>query len=367
MAQSLTRRADPDKLLRFAEAEEQHDRRGRLKVFLGYSSGVGKSLRMLNEGRRRKERGEDVVVGATQPSSSPEAREVLQKLEVIPLRIVDGQQPVMDVETILHRHPRVCLVDGLAYDNPPGSRNAKRWQDVEELLQNGISVVTSVNLQYIEDRREQVEKIRGKSATQTIPESFLQMADDIELVDAPAASCLLHAPELAEGSGATEEQKRLSELRGVALLLTADVVEHRLEEYLKRNGISQTWGTQERFLVWVTPWADASAMIASGKRNAERFHGEIYVAHLAEPDLSPAEQSVLRNNLECAAKAGARAVALDGVDEVDVVLQFAREHSITQIFVGHGARGGLWQRIFGGTLDRIIRESDGLDVRVFPL
>jgi two-component system sensor histidine kinase KdpD len=366
MTKPLTQRPNPEKLLRHVEAEEERSRRGRLKVFLGYSSGVGKSLRMLSEGRRRHERGEDVVVGATQPSSSPEAREVLQKLEVIPLRVVNGQ-PTMDVETVLHRHPQVCLVDGLAYDNPPGSRNAKRWQDVEDLLQNGISVVTSVNLQYIEDRRELVEKIRGKSATQTIPESFLRMADEIELVDAPAESCLLHSPELARGSGATEEQKRLSELRGVALLLTADVVEHRLEEYLRRNGISQTWGTQERFLVWVTPWADASAMIASGKRNAERFHGEIYVAHLAEPDLDPTEQTVLRKNLECAEKAGARVVALDGVDEVDAVLQFAREHSITQIFVGHGARGALWQRIFGGTLDRIIRESDGLDVRVFPL
>jgi two-component system, OmpR family, sensor histidine kinase KdpD len=366
MPSPIKQRPDPDKLLHHVEAEEERSKRGRLKVFLGYSSGVGKSLRMLNEGRRRLERGEDVIVGATQPESSPEAREVLRKLEIVSLCSVNGEQ-VMDVETILQRRPQVCLVDGLAYDNPPGSRNAKRWQDVEELLQNGISVVTSVNLQYIEERRAEVEKIRGKSVTQTIPESFLRMADEIEVVDAPAQSCLLRTPGVAGDLDGGDEQKKLSELRGIALLLAADVVEQRLEDYLKRHGISQTWGTQERFLVWVTPWADSSGMIASGRRNADRFHGELCVAHLAEPDLSPSEQAMLRTNLECAEEAGAKVAALDGADEVATLLQFAREHSITQIFVGHGARGGVWQRLFGGPLDRIIRESDGIDVRIFPL
>src|SRR5579859_3513873 len=126
-------RPDPDVLLRQVQAQEEREKRGKLKVFLGYASGVGKSLRMFDEGRRRRERGQDVVVGATQPESTPEVKALLARLEVIPLRVVQGV-PVMDVDAILRRSPGVCLVDGLGHDNPPGSGNAHRWQDVEQLL-----------------------------------------------------------------------------------------------------------------------------------------------------------------------------------------------------------------------------------------
>ena len=134
--------------------------RGRLKVFLGYASGVGKSFRMFDEGRRRRERGQDVVVGALQPKVPPEIQSLLVGLEIIPtLKVKDI--PAIDVQAILQRHPQICLIDGLAYDNPPGSRNAHRWQDVEELLSGGITIVTSVNLQYIGDQREAVERLTG--------------------------------------------------------------------------------------------------------------------------------------------------------------------------------------------------------------
>src|SRR5580658_107742 len=155
-------RPSPDELLRRVQAEEAYERRGRLKIFLGYASGVGKSFRMLDEGRRRRERGQDVVVGAIQPKTAPEIDAVLSKLEVIPLQEVNGVF-VMDTPAILKRHPSVCLVDGLAYDNPPSSAHASRWQDVNELLDAGISVLTSVNIQYIDDLRERVHRITGKS------------------------------------------------------------------------------------------------------------------------------------------------------------------------------------------------------------
>ena len=158
--------------------------RGRLKVFLGYASGVGKSFRMFDEGRRRKERGQDVVVAAHQAKIPADVESVLGSLEIVPTLTIKGV-PVIDVETILHRHPQICLVDGLAYDNPPGSRNAHRWQDVEELLAAGITVAGTVNLQYIEDQRETVEQLTGKRVTQTIPKEFLNTADEIVIVDAP--------------------------------------------------------------------------------------------------------------------------------------------------------------------------------------
>jgi len=147
--QDRSGRPDPEALLRHVEAAERAQHRGSLKIFLGYASGVGKSFRMLDEGRRRRERGEDVVVAAVQPEVSPEVASVLAQLEMIECRTVAGV-PIVDVPAILQRRPRVCLIDGLAYDNPPGSRNAKRYQDVEALRNAGISVLTTVNIEFIE-------------------------------------------------------------------------------------------------------------------------------------------------------------------------------------------------------------------------
>src|SRR5882762_6619154 len=170
-------RRNPEWLLEQIEKEQRRERRGRLKIFLGYASGVGKSRKMLSEGLRRRERGEDVVVGAIQPKSSPEIDRLLSQYEIIPTRNIAGKD-VIDVERILRRHPQVVLIDGLAYDNPSGSRHAHRWQEVEELLSAGITIVASVNLQYVEDQREAVERLTGKRVTHTIPREFLNTADE---------------------------------------------------------------------------------------------------------------------------------------------------------------------------------------------
>src|SRR5690242_11300755 len=162
-------RPDPEALLRQVQAEEHEARRGRLKIFLGYSSGVGKSYRMLDEARRRKERGQDIVVGAVQPNLGTDSEGILRKLDVIPLRTVEGV-PQVDVEAILRRHPEAVIIDGLAYGNPPGSRHTQRWQDVAELLEAGISVITSLNLQYVDEQQAQVEMITGRRAAQSVPE-----------------------------------------------------------------------------------------------------------------------------------------------------------------------------------------------------
>jgi two-component system sensor histidine kinase KdpD len=367
----MNNRPDPEQLLRQLQAGEQYARRARLKVFLGYASGVGKSLRMLDEARRRKERGEDVVVGATQPQVSSEVAALLERMEVLPLRTVAGV-PVMDVTSILRRHPQVCVVDGLAYDNPPESLHGKRWQDVEELLVSGVSVLASVNLQHIAEYREQVERITGKHVSETIPKDFLKFAEEIEVVDVPPEICLerasdtpLHEGNASEGSALAQE-KRLSQLREMALLLTADVVDYQLEEYLRRHGIEHLWGTQERILVWITPHSNAAAMIASGRRNADRFQGELFVVYASQPDLTPAEQEVLHKNLAYAQDAGAQIEPLDAEDHVDAVMRFAKARGITQIFVGRGRRESFWERIRGSAVDRLIQAAAGIDIRVFP-
>ncbi|HTR34807.1 MAG TPA: hypothetical protein VMH80_02820 [Bryobacteraceae bacterium] len=361
---TATRKRTPEELLQQVQAEEEYERRGRLKVFLGYASGVGKSFRMLDEGRRRSERGQDVVVGAIQPKLSMDIESVLSKLEVIPLRTVDGVA-VMDVPAILKRHPAVCLVDGLAYDNPPGAPNRSRWEDVNQLLDAGISVITSVNIQYIDELRDRVEKITGKRVEQTVPRSFLNSADEIVVVDAPPEMCIEKADSQIEPGSASPAQK-LSELREIALLLAADVVDRQLEAYLQRTGTQQTFGTQERIMVCITPRANAGPMIASGRRNADRFHGDLTVAYVRQPEISADDQQALERNLQIARSADARIEILDGEDPIATILKFAHEHGVTQIFVGHSIRLRWWEHFTGTPLDRLIRGANDIDVRVFP-
>jgi len=355
----------PEQLLQQLEADEEHQIRGRLKVFLGYASGVGKSFRMLDEGRRRFERGQDVVVVAMQPKLSREVAQAMSRLEVIPLKEVNGAA-FIDMPAVLQRMPKVALVDGLAYDNPPGLPHEKRWQDVAQLLDAGISVITSVNLQHIEEKSADVEAISGKHVTQVVPLSFIQTADEIVVVDAPTEACMTCSDDGKYDSSQRLSQLQLSELREIALLLAADVVDKQLERYLARHGIEQTWGTQERIMVCLSPRADAQRMLESGVRNRDRFHGELIAVHLNRPDWSPEQRQRVENGVNLARQKGAEIKELDGEDPVDTILRFARQRGITQIYVGHKGRESWWERAFGSDLDRLIRSAEGMDVRVFP-
>ena len=344
---------DPEALLRQIEAAERAERRGQLKIFLGYASGVGKSFKLLDEGRRRRERGEDVIVAAMQPDADAAVAQAIRGLPIIPTKD-DRGVPVIDVAAVTARRPQVCLIDGLAYDNPPGSRHPKRYQDVEELLDAGISVLTSINLEYIAEQQEFVKHVLGRMRTDTVPQEFIDRADEVVVVDAPA-----------EADTGIEAQQ-LSQLRQRALLLTADVVDRQLESYLRLNGIQSTWGTQERILVCMTPRANAARMLASGRRNADRFHGELFAIYVVQQNLTAEDHMALERNVTLARAQHAHIETLEGKDPVGTILEYARGHGITQIFVGHNLRRG-WRSRFGGTpLDRLIRDAEGIDVRVFP-
>jgi two-component system sensor histidine kinase KdpD len=319
---------------------------------------------MFDEGRRRRARGQDVVVGAIQPRLPQELSGLLQNLEIIPLQTSAGI-PYMDVETILKRHPQVCLVDGLAYDNPPGRPNAHRWQDVEQLLNAGIAVITSVNLQYVEERRAEVERIQGKRVNVTVPETFLQTADEIEIVDAPAEYCMPQAG-TGEPVSPAELDNRLSQLREIALLLAADVVDRQLEDYMRRQGVGQAFGAQERILVCMTPRANGARMLDRARFARDRFHGELFVVHVGQPDISADDQQALERNLALAVQEGARVRTLEGADPVAAILEFAHEQRITQIYVGHSPAQGWWSRFRKTNVDRLIEDAEGMDVKLIP-
>jgi two-component system sensor histidine kinase KdpD len=357
-------RPDPDVLLRQVQAEASAAQRGRLKIFLGYASGVGKSFTMLDEGRRRHARGEDVVIGALQADVSDDIAEVIRGIEVVPTLVVDGVA-VMDVAALLRRRPAVCLVDGVAYDNPPGSRHRKRYEDVQELVDHGISVLTSINLEYVAEQQDFVRAVTGTAPTDSVPHSFIASADEVVVVDAPPEAVL----EERDGEGVTLHvhlAHQLSQLRERALLLTADVVDRQLQTYLELHGIESSWGTQERILVCMTPRADATAMLASGRRNADRFHGELFAIYVNQPNLTPQDRIANERNIKVARAERAQVDVLDGKDPVGTILEYAREHGITQLFVGHNLRRGWRTRFRGSPLDRLIAGADGIDVRVFP-
>jgi two-component system, OmpR family, sensor histidine kinase KdpD len=344
-------------------AEEPMPQKAYLKIFLGYASGVGKSFRMLDEARRRWQRGQDVVVGATQPQVPPEAEALLRQLEVIPLKQLD-HGTALDLDALIKRQPDVCFIDGLAYDNPPGARDKTRWEDVRELVHAGIKVVASINIQYIAELREQVEAITGKRVTQTVPISFIKRADEIEIVDAPPIEPIERSPE-AE-TGVKKRQQQLSRLREMALLLAADVVDHQLNTYLESHGIKQHVSTVERILVCLTPQANAREMIETAQLVAQRFHGELIVAYVDQPGIQPSNRAAVDEKLALARAAGAEIKILQGQDPVEVILEFARARGITELFIGHSRRSGFWSRIRGGRTVKLIRRSRGIDVRIFP-
>jgi two-component system sensor histidine kinase KdpD len=266
----------------------------------------------------------------------------------------------MDMPALFRRHPQTCLIDGLAYDNPPGSRNPHRWQDVSELLDRGIAVITAVNLQHIREQQDQVERVTGKRAANCIPQEFLQEAEEIEVVDAPPDALIDRT-----GGNAIPDSRGLAELRELALLLAADVVDRQLQEYLDSHGVAARWGAQERVLVCLTARSNAAEMLRSGQRNRLRFHGALLAAYVEQPDLPHADRELLDKHLALAREMGAEVHSLKGGDFVDAILAFAHEQRITQLFLGHTGRPErAW--LARSPIERLIDGAEGFDVRLFP-
>lgn len=355
-------RPDPEELLRQVESEELEEKRGRLKVFLGYAPRVGKSRRMLDEGCRRKRRGQDVVIGALQSKESADVSGFLKTFEVIPLRRI-GDGAAIDVEAIINRQPGICLVDELAFDNPAGAERAYRWEDVEYLLRHGISVATAVNLQHIAEQQDRVEAITSRRAQYAVPEKFLREADEIELVDVPVDDLRSLCCGAEEGRVLSDRQ--LAELRELALLLVADVIETQLLRYMDRHGIQHAWGAQERILLCLEAHTKAKPIVESGKRNADRSHGQLFALHVEEKEPNREDKEQIEENLELARRLGAEVRRVKSSDPVGAIINFARTNRITQIFVGH-PRHSRWVPWGERRLDKLIREAEGMDVRIFP-
>ncbi len=352
-------RPNPEDILRRVVEAERKERAGRLKVFLGYASRVGKTSRMLDEGRRRRTRGQDVVVGWVQrDKEDPQVDEILSQMEVMPPR-PDGE---MDVDAILARKPQVCLVDALAHTNPDGSRHHQRWEDVRDLLDAGINVVTTINVQYLSGLQDAVHALLGTRKTESVPDRFVLDADEVVLVDA--------SQEALQERGQPDEvtHGKLQQLREMALLYTADAIEHQVEDYLQTHHIAAVWSTQERILVCVTSHVRGADLVEKGYRAAKRLHGELWAVYVTpDPDwsnLTREQRDKVESTLALARGYKAKVAVLVGTAVADTIIQFAKEHRISQIFIGHTLKRPFPHLLSQSTVGRIIRQAEGIDVHV---
>ena len=343
------RRPDPDALL----AATARPGRGRLKVFLGMSPGVGKTYEMLRAARRRKAEGGDVLVGVVETHGRKDTQALLRGLEVLSRRPIEHRERTLlefDLDAALARKPGLLLVDEYAHSNAPGSRHPKRWQDVEELLSAGIDVWTTLNVQHLESLVDVVWKITGVRQRETMPDSALSRADEIELIDiTPAelrermAEGKIYLPETARTAAERFfKTENLTALRELALRRAAQTVDDQLIGAMKRAGVEGPWAAGERILVLVGPDAMAGALVRAGRRLSDMMMNAPWtVAHVERPNQpapSPEAAQRLRDALKLTEQLGGAVVALTGDDLVKSVLDYARQGNLTQIVLGKTRR-----------------------------
>jgi two-component system, OmpR family, sensor histidine kinase KdpD len=351
--------------------------RGQLRIYLGAAAGVGKTYAMLNEGRRRAGYGEDVVVAYVEPHRRPKTAAQVGDLEVIPRRQVDYRGTTleeMDVDAVLTRRPQVALVDELAHTNAPGSRNEKRWQDVEELLDAGISVIGTLNIQHLESLNDVVEEITGVKQQETIPDAVVRRADELQLVDLTPGALRnrlgrgdVYPPERIDAALANYFRPgNLSALRELALAWLADRVEAGLEEYRNQHGIDEPWETRERVLVALTGSPDGERLIRRAARMAHRMHGDLVGVHVIPQDgLAAPTADLLERQRHMVDELGGSYHEVVGEDIGEALLEAARSLNVTQIVMG-ASRRSRWQRLTrGSVIGKVIRGSGTrIDVHV---
>ena len=350
-------------------------RRGTLRVYLGAAPGVGKTFAMLNEGRRRKERGTDVVVGYVETHGREHTAEQIGGLEIVPRKVITYRGAAleeMDLDAVLARRPAVALVDELAHTNVPGSKHAKRWEDVDELLDAGIDVVSTVNIQHLESINDVVEQITGVRQRETLPDQIVRAADQIELVDMTPEALRrrmahgnIYASEKIDAALANYFRPgNLAALRELALLWVADRVDDALEEYRERHGITEPWETRERVVVAITGAPSADALVRRAARIAQRAHGELLGVHVRSDDGLVGGDDTIDHQRRLLEEMGGTYHETAGNDIAAALVEFARAENATQLVLGASRRSRWAELTRGSVINRVVRLSGKIDVHV---
>jgi two-component system sensor histidine kinase KdpD len=345
-------------------------------VYLGAAPGVGKTFAMLNEARRRRDRGTDVVVGFVETHGRVRTQEQIGDLEVIPRQLIEyrgSQFEEMDVDAILARNPQQVLVDELAHTNVPGSRHEKRWQDVEELLAAGIDVISTVNIQHLESVNDVVERITGVEQRETMPDEVVRRADQVELVDMSPEALRrrmahgnIYKPEKVDAALSNYFRPgNLAALRELALLWVADKVDESLQQYMEDHGITAAWETRERIVVALTGAPGGEHLIRRASRMATRSKGDLLGVHVrAGEGLAGPPPGALERHRRLLEDLGGTYYEVVGAEAAASLVGFARNEHATQLVLG-SSRRSRWSEITrGSVINRVVRESGDIDVHV---
>ena len=367
-------RPDPEALLAAAAREG----RGRLKIFLGAAPGVGKTYEMLKTGQKRRQEGIDVVIGIVETHGRSETAALVDGLELIQRRPVEYRgRPLeeMDLDAILKRRPKLVLVDELAHTNAPGSRHAKRYLDVEELLSAGIDVYTTLNIQHVESLNDVVAQITRIRVRETLPDSFLDKADEIEVIDLTPADLI---ERLKEGKVYVRDQAQralkhyfqpgnLTALRELALRRTAQRVDDQMLSYMREHAISGPWAAGERILVCISEAANTPGLIRHARRVADRLRVKwtaIYVEGPRFARLSEAARNRVADHMRLAEKLGADLVTIPGRQVVELLIGYAQANNITQIIIGKSDRSRWFEILHGSVVHDLVRQAGTISIHV---
>lgn len=357
-------------------ATDHHPKRGELRIYLGAAPGVGKTFAMLGEAHRRLERGTDLVAAVVETHGRAKTAELLDGIEIIPPHYVDyrgSRFPELDVPAVLARHPQVVLVDELAHTNTPGSKNEKRWQDVEELLDAGITVISTVNIQHLESLNDVVAQITGIEQQETIPDSIVRQASQVELIDITPEALRrrlshgnVYAPARIDAALSNYFRAgNLTALRELALLWLADQVDTALAKYRAENKITDMWEARERVVVAVTGGPESETLVRRASRIASKSSAELMVVHVIRGDgLAGVSERRMGKIRELANSLDASLHTVVGDDVPTALLDFARENNATQLVIGTSRRP-RWARIFEeGIGPTIVERSGKIDVHM---
>jgi two-component system sensor histidine kinase KdpD len=356
--------------------ETSSERKAIFKLFMGYAPGVGKTYNMLSEALRRHSRGEDVVVGLVESHGRKGVEELASRLEWVPQRSLDYKGTLfaeMDVEAILARKPQVVLVDELAHTNPEGSKHRKRYEDVMELIDHHIDVLSTMNVQHIESLGPTVRQITGIQVRETVPDWVMQRIDEIVLADLTPQALekrmqrgdIYPADRAGQALSNFFRQGNLIALRELALRQVTQVVDRSLEAYAEREHWDAHKGARERIAVCISSNPASQYLIARGLRMAQAIGGELFVVYVnVRADESPENQKTLAENIRFADNLGATVQRVEGRNVARAVADFVREKHITQVVFGRSARSG-WQRyLYMTAIQRFLRNAPPVDVHI---
>lgn len=358
--------------------EQAKARRGKLRIFLGYVSGVGKTYAMLEAAQWRRVEGADIVVGYVETHGYPDLEALLEGLEVVPRREVDYRGmnlAEMDTDAILARQPHIVLVDELAHTNAPHSRHPKRYMDVEDLLDAGINVYTTVNVQHIESLRDVISHITGIYIDETVPDYLFDASDQIELIDIVPEDLLrrldegkVYVSELAERTiRKFFRPGNLTALRELAMRQTARRVDHQMRAYMQTRDIPGPWAASERLLVCISASPMSGRLVRTGCRLSQELDAEWYVVYVddaAHTPLDNTDREQLNETLNLAESLGARVDMITGTSVADALVAYARHNNITKIVIGQPLRPRWQEMLYGSVVTRLVRQSGPIDIYV---